>query len=756
MRTLSLALVAVVSCSAAQEQNLQDQRARDMCTSIGVGKKASADGSTMTAFSVDCLSCDFRIGKVPSQDWPEGSMRPVAKFRSDYPRVVSEDRGTTWLPENIDTSLPQHEIWLSQEWSDSLLLGEIPQVNHTFASIEGLYGIINEKQVAIGESTCGAKFYAGPLGESCSRCTAMFDVSELSRIAMERASTAREAITIMGDLAVEYGFYGSAWDENDPFTYEESGESLTVSDPQEVWVFHVLPDDTATSAVWAAQRVPEGHVTVIANQFIIREVPKEGSPSDDFLSSSNLWEVAERSGVWDPHAGALDFAAAFTLRPNDVPHWTYTTRRVWRVLDYVAPSLGLSPYTDPLGDGLPFSVEPDRPVSSTDIMNLLRDHYEGTPFDMTQGLKAGPYGDPDRYDVSPALDGSLTREEAYSGFFERSIALFRTSYSFVTQSRESLPDSVGALVWLAQYKPSASTFIPLYVGMEDIPEPYTVGSLFAYSPEASWWAYCAVGNWMAKARKFIHEDVAVAQKALEMPLISSQGVVEANAATLVASGQEDEAMKLLTKHSDDSAHAALNTYTQLFHEFIAKYRDGYVRGNPESTTIQMKKLFYPKEWLESVGYFESRMLDALATEVVARIGYSPIALAEIDLIQAQIELKAHIARGVDKYALAKEKFIKAAIEGEMTSMMEGQGLVGAAVASLSERSAAADYADSSVSVLDAELQSYAAETFGTGPSSPSRTVGLIALAVGAAVIAAFGLGMFVGKSAGFSHPYSAV
>ncbi|CAM9441809.1 unnamed protein product [Phaeothamnion confervicola] len=368
-------------------------------------------------------------------------MRPVIKFRAEFPRVVDDTRGPTFSRDNVDTWLPQRNIWLSEEWTDAMVLGHIPQVNHTYASLEGLYGIINEKQVAIGESTCGAAFMAGPRDEICAMCNALFDISELSRVALERAATAREAIQIMGDLAVEHGFYGSEWDPEDLFSYLEAGESLQVTDPEEAWILHMMPDDTTTSALWVAQRVPDGHFAAVANQFIIREVPRE--PSENFLFSANLWDVAARSGRWDPESGTeLDFTAAFAVRPNDVPHYAYSTRRMWRVFNLLAPSLGVSPYTTTDAIDYPFSAAPDKPLTPQDIIGVIRDHYEGTEFDLTKGPAAGPYGDPDRYDVAPSADGSLTVKESTSGYFERSISLFRTSYAFVSQSRDWLPDEV--------------------------------------------------------------------------------------------------------------------------------------------------------------------------------------------------------------------------------------------------------------------------------------------------------------------------
>ena len=143
------------------------------------------------------------------------------------------------------------------------------------------------------------------------------------------------------------------------------------------------PDDTGTSAVWVAQRVPNDHISVVANAFVIRKVEPK---SPDFLYSDNLWDVAQRLGWWSSADGLLDFRAvygAIRMRPN------YNSRRVWRILSLAAPSLNLPATVDPLGDGLPFSVKVDKKLSTADLMRYQRDHFEGTPFSTTVGLAGG-------------------------------------------------------------------------------------------------------------------------------------------------------------------------------------------------------------------------------------------------------------------------------------------------------------------------------------------------------------------------------
>lgn len=205
----------------------------------------------------------------------------------------------------------------------------------------------------------------------------------------------------------------------------EGGEALSVIDPDEAWIFHILPDDTGASAVWIAQRVPDTHIAVVANSFIIRKVDPK---SPDFLYSANLWEVAKRKGWWNEDMGLLDFKLAYgppRYRPD------YSNRRVWRVLSLAAPSANLPIESDPNGDVYPFSIAVDHLLTPEDLMQYQRDHYEGTIYSTAEGLAAGPYGDPNRYDVFP-VDG-MNIKDVLQGEFPRAISLFRTSYSFVAQ-----------------------------------------------------------------------------------------------------------------------------------------------------------------------------------------------------------------------------------------------------------------------------------------------------------------------------------
>jgi dipeptidase len=234
----------------------------DRCTAIAVARGASV-GGPMTTHTNDCSDCDFRIGKVPARDWPEGSKRPLYLLRGAYPSQLNNDRGSTWSVDNLEGTAEQISAWSEPGAVYSAITGYIPQVPHTFALFEGQYGIMNEHQVSIGESTCAAKLWAAPVTAGGK---ALIEAKMMTQIALERSTTARQAVQIMGDLATSLGFYAADWSGGD-MSLGEGGESLTVIDKHEAWVFHVLGDDTGASAVWAAQRVPDDHVSRLSHVF---------------------------------------------------------------------------------------------------------------------------------------------------------------------------------------------------------------------------------------------------------------------------------------------------------------------------------------------------------------------------------------------------------------------------------------------------------------------------------------------------------
>lgn len=574
------------------------------CTSIVAAKGAGEEGPMVT-HTADCVDCDFRINKVPSMDWPEGAERALYQYKGSYPALVTKDRGKTWHPDNLEGTPEQIAEWT--EYETTLQTGTIPQVSHTYALYEAGYGIMNEHQLAIGESTCASFLTATP---SSAGGKAEIEVRQLSQIALERTKTARDAIQLMGDLATSLGYYSADWSGGD-ISMGEGGESLQVIDTKEAWVFHVTSDDTGTSAVWAAQRVPDGEVSVVANQFIIREIDTK---SDDFMYSKNIFEVAERAKLWSRKVDgdALDFTKTFS--PPRM-HSPYATRRVWRVFTLLDPDLDIDPETDNYASDYPFSVKPKKPLSARDMMELQRDHYEGTKYDLTQGIASGPYGDPERWDPAP-VEGLPTLMDVLQGSYERAVSMFRTSYSIVAVSRGHMPDSIGAIVWFAQYAPHTSTYSPFYVASSDPPEAYTIGSLFKYSSDVSFWNFLACGNWANRFYRYAQPVVKDLHDSLEEEYVSEAKILEQTALDLLKICKKEnnceknkvdvKITEMLTEFTKARGQQTSDAYRDLFPVLITKFHDGIEATNLDTPAFTFSKLFYPKWWLKSSGYFKNK------------------------------------------------------------------------------------------------------------------------------------------------------
>mmetsp|Transcript_43081 Transcript_43081/g.74691 ORF Transcript_43081/g.74691 Transcript_43081/m.74691 type:complete len:734 (-) Transcript_43081:517-2718(-) len=545
------------------------------CTSIIVGAKASSTGSPMVTHADDCLDCDFRLNKAPARTWPAGAVREIRIPADQYPRIVSEERGPTWLPENLDPVLPQTEP----------VIGFIPQVSATHAYIEGQYPMMNEHQLAMGESTCGAKLVTPTTAQGGA---AMMNSEDMMGIAMERTKTAQEAIKLMGSLAEEYG-YTTQINDGTQNSYNDAADAFNVIDTEEAWVFHVLPDDTGASAVWVAQRLAPEQTTIVPNQFIIKEVDPD---SDDFLYSANLWDVARRTGFYaEGPNGLLHFTKTFK-NVQTSPFYPSTTRRMWNYFRKIKPSLELTPYPDQTLDAYPWAVEPDEPITPEFLMAMHRDAFEGTQFDMTQGVAAGPFGSPDRFSAPPG------------GAYERPIAQKQAATTLIATPRRELPREVGAHLWLATYNPKAALFVPFYVAMTELPRAFTHGSLFQYSADAFFWVCARIGDHMRGFHMYISPDVEAAQAEAEGALLGAQVELEAKALELLKSGNASEAVDLLTQASLEATRATKARWESLWEEIMVKWHDGF-QYDTSGQALVTNRVFYPKEWLDSVGYFTS-------------------------------------------------------------------------------------------------------------------------------------------------------
>lgn len=436
----------VLSATAQQIQSPEPVLNPESCTSILVGKKASADGSVMTSHTCDS---NYRT-------WMD--IVPAATYDNDTITSVYTGRMHTEYDQGM---------------RGMVLKGNIPQAKSTYQFLNTSYPCLNEKQVGIAETTIsGRKELVNKNG--------MFMIEELQRIALQRASTAREAISLMGQLIEKYG-------------YGDWGECLTIADPKEVWHFEVFGEGPSkVGGVWAAIRIPDDQVGVSANIPRISKVdPKD---TENCMASANVFDVAKKMGFWDGKK-PFRFWEAYG-GGNYAGEMKSFSIREFFILNKLAPSLGLS-YD---AEELPISVKPDKPVSVTDVMALLSETYEGTEYDMTQNLKVAvkkPGTNETDTIVSPMANPWMTRDmvNMLNGLNPKAVKNYRLvavpqcSYSTVIQLRDWLPDAVGGVVWMAYDNPGQSPRIPIFCGTTDLPACFKVCGQHRFREDAAVWAF---------------------------------------------------------------------------------------------------------------------------------------------------------------------------------------------------------------------------------------------------------------------------
>jgi len=542
------------------------------CTTILVGKKATADGSVMVSHSDDGLG-DARLVYVPAKDHAPGSMRPV--YYSHCALDYKPQWGGTESHRIVD---PGRAPAYGTADPRSIPLGFIPQVAHTYAYFDANYGIMNEHQVSIGECTDRAKVDAEP--EPGKR---IFYSAELSRVALERSKTAREAIKIMGELIEKYGYYGT-------------GETLLVADANEGWVMEMCAYDVnGTSGVWVAQRVPDDSFFVAANQFRIREVR---SGASDMMHSKNIFKAAQEKGWWKPADGRLDWTSVYG--GGEYHHPYYSLRRVWRAQSLVAPSLKLSPWVkDAFTRAYAFVIKPDQKLDVKDIFAIHRDNYEGTEFDLTKGMAAGPFGDPDRFEggaeAMSVKEGELS---PVKGEFERPLNIYRCVYAYVNQSRSWLPPAIGGVTWFGPDRPNTAVLLPMHAGVLDLPRPIQTSDILKLDRGSMWSAFNYVANQAQLKYSYMIKDIHAVRDKHEARFFGLQKALEDKALALWKKGDKQAAQTLLTLHADMLAADVLADWWALSEQLYIRYNDGYL--NTKAGVAQA--VFYPTWWLKQVGY----------------------------------------------------------------------------------------------------------------------------------------------------------
>lgn len=499
------------------------------CTSILVGRKASADGSVMTSHTCD--------------SWYRTWMRMAPATGGDK----ADDKAVQPTSEPIYGGRMHTE-----SAADSANLkerGRIAAVSKTYRYLDTAYPCLNEKQLAIGETTFGGR-------DTLQNKQGLFMIEELCRVALERCTTAREAIQLIDRLTQTYG-------------YGDSGECLTIADPKEAWFFEIMGAGPDTlGAVWAAVRIPDDEVAVSANISRIGRI--DATDSDHYMISSNAYDVARRLGLWN---GTDEFCwwRVFSGGNYFDEEKNYSVREYY-ILSELAPSLCLS---DTVAE-LPLSVKPEQKLTPRRVSELLGSYFEGTKLCLADRLKVPNKRKKSEEEadtiVSPVANPWMDSAETLvyhelgdtAMTYQRTVSVPWCAYSTVIQCREWLPDAVGAVAWVALDNPGESPRFPIFAGQTELPTLLSICGQHRDREDAALWHYrkanrLATVRW-GRDREMIEkgQDHFLKKAEREMSYVENQ-------------------YKELEKSSSDEATAFLNDYSADFFGATIQHWDALER-----------------------------------------------------------------------------------------------------------------------------------------------------------------------------------
>ncbi len=483
----------------------------DACTSLLVGKKASTDGSTMITYAADSHVLYGELYHWPAATYEKGAMVDV------------------------------------YEWDTNKFLGKIPQVRETYS----VTGNINEYQLSISESTWGGRSeLQDPNG--------LIDYGSLIYLTLQRAKTAREAIDVMTELVDKYGYYSS-------------GESFSIADPNEIWVMEMIgkgPDNKG--AVWVAIRIPDDCISGHANHSRIHTFPL--NDKENCLYSSDVISFAREKGYFDGRNKDFSFSAAYA--PVDFGALRGCDARVWSFFNKYKSGMDMYlPYL--MGEDktpMPLYIKPDKQLSVRDVQDMMRDHFDGTPFDMTEDIGAGPFEVPYRFRPM----GFTVDSVEYIN--ERAIATQQTGFSFVAQMRNWLPNPIGGVLWFGVDDANTCVYVPMYCAMTEVPECYAVGNgdILEFSWTSAFWVH----NWVANQAYYRYNqmigDIHSLQKKMEDNFETMQPSIEKVALDLYKQDPE-QAVEFLNFYSVSEAENTTKNWRKLGEYLLVKYMDGNIK-----------------------------------------------------------------------------------------------------------------------------------------------------------------------------------
>ena len=479
------------------------------CTNFIVGKNASADGSVLVSYSADSYGLFGFLCHYPAAVHPAGAMRNI------------------------------------YEWDTGKYLGQIKEARQTYNVI----GNMNEFQVTIGETTFGGR---PELVDS----TGIMDYGSLIYVALQRSRTAKEAIKVMTDLVKEYGYYSS-------------GESFSIADPNEAWIMEMIGKGPGVrGAVWVAVRIPDDCIAAHANQSRIHKF--DMSDKENCLYSPDVISFAREKGYFSGKNTDFSFADAYC--PLTFDNVRFCEARVWSFYNMFSKATGEAYLSHILGESkepMPLYVKPDKKISVRDIQHAMRDHYEGTPLDITKDCGAGAFNMP--YRLSP-LSFKVDGKEYFN---ERPISTQQSGFSYIAQLRSWLPRQVGGILWFGNDDGNMVAYTPVYCGNTVQPECYNTPGADAvtFSDKNAYWVCNWVSNMVYPRYSMMFGSLKEVRDSLEAGYDAEQGRIEAEACKL----DEGRMIDYLNDYSNAKAEQMLARWKQLAVYLIVKYNDMVIK-----------------------------------------------------------------------------------------------------------------------------------------------------------------------------------
>lgn len=506
------------------------------CTNFIITKGATVDGSTMITYAADAHVLYGELYFFPREKYNEKDSMVV------------------------------------YDWDTGKRLGKIKQAKETYQVV----GNMNEYQLAIGETTFGGR-------PELVDTTGIIDYGSMMYIALQRAKNAREAIVLIGSLLNEYG-------------YNSSGESFSIADPNEVWIMEIISKGPVNKgAVWVAQKIPDGYISGHANQARITNFPLDDP--DNCLYAEDVISFARNMGYYDGPDEKFSFSDIYA--PVDFEGARFCEARVWSGFRKV--NSNMEQYEDyamgyNLENRMPLWIKPEKKLSVGDVMNLMRDYFQGTKMDMTQDIGAGPFDCIVRW-------RPLTWEiDSKTYFNERAISTQQTGFSFVAQGRSWLPDPIGGILWFGVDDTYSTVYNPIYCGINKVPNSYAVGngSIMEFSDDAAFWVFNQVSNFAYTRYSLIIPDIQKKQSGLEAKFFNEVAEIDEKALSLYKKDRL-EAIEIITNYSVSTADSTVKEWKELYKYLFTRYMDGNVKI---AVPVPENHKYMPPEY-EQPGYSES-------------------------------------------------------------------------------------------------------------------------------------------------------